>query len=131
MNNKTGVLVLALGLLQMSGSAMAAPQGWTTPLNKVCFINSGSIYGGTAPAGLVTVVYGPYTAKCATTYHKFRLGLTLVKVEQLKNGVWSDRSGSTISPASQYGSGTYRLVIDNRNKQTATVYGGGTFSVPL
>jgi hypothetical protein len=59
MNNKTGALVLALGLLQMSGSAMAAPQGWTTPLNKVCFINSGSIYGGTAPAGLVTVVYGP------------------------------------------------------------------------
>ena len=74
MNKKIAALVLALGMAQLSGNAMAEPQGWTTPLNKMCFINSGSIFGGTAPAGQVTVVYGPYTAKCATTYHKFQLG---------------------------------------------------------
>ncbi|WP_297842759.1 hypothetical protein [Pseudomonas sp.] len=131
MNKKIAALVLALGMAQLSGNAMAEPQGWTTPLNKICFINSGSISGGTAPAGQVTVVYGPYTAKCATTYHKFQLGLVSVKVQQLQGGAWTDRSGAVMSPASQYGSGTYRLVIDNTRKQTSTVYGGGTFSVPL
>jgi hypothetical protein len=132
-NKKIAALVLALGFVQLSGNAVAEPvQGWQTPLNKICLINRGTIYRGVAAPGELKVVYGPYTAKCATTYHTFRLvGLALVKVQQLQGGVWANRSGAVASPSSQYGSGTYRLVIDNRGKQTPIPYSGGTFSVPL
>jgi hypothetical protein len=133
MNKKIAALVLVLGCVQLSGNAVAEPvQGWLTPLNKLCLINRGNIYRGVAAPGELKVVYGPYTAKCATTYHTFRLtGPALVKVQQLQGGVWTDRSEPVASPSSQYGAGTYRLVIDNRGKQTPISYNGGTFAVPL
>ncbi|MEB0042740.1 MULTISPECIES: hypothetical protein [unclassified Pseudomonas] len=132
MNKKISALVLAFGLVQMSGHVAAEPmQSWLTPLNKMCFSHNGNIYRGVAAPGELKIIYGPYTAKCANTYHKFRLGLVLVNVQQLKNGVWVDRATKDISPAAQYGSGTFRVVIDNTKNQTPIPYSGGTFSVPL
>ncbi|MEA9979948.1 MULTISPECIES: hypothetical protein [unclassified Pseudomonas] len=132
MNKKLGAWVLAFGLVQMSGQVVAAPmQSWLTPLNKMCFINNGTVYPGVAAPGELKVVYGPYTAKCATTYHKFRLGLTFVDVQKLIGGVWTNVESGAFNPAKQYGSGTFRIVLNNQGKQTSAPYKGGTFSVPL
>ncbi|MEB0042738.1 MULTISPECIES: hypothetical protein [unclassified Pseudomonas] len=132
MNKKISVLVLAFGLAQMSGHVAAEPmQSWLTPLDKICFVNNGRVYPGVAAPGEKKVIYGPYTAKCATTYHKFRLGLSFVDVEQLIGGAWSVVERRAFNPAKQYGSGTFRIVLNNERSQTSTSYKGGTFSVPL
>ena len=52
MNKKISALVLAFGLVQMSGHVAAEPmQSWLTPLNKMCFSHNGSIYRGVAAPG--------------------------------------------------------------------------------
>lgn len=74
MNKKVAALVLAIGLMQMGGVAVAEPrQNIWTPLNNMCFLHNGTIYPSVAAPGEMKVVYGPYTGKCANSYHKFHI----------------------------------------------------------
>lgn len=136
MNKKIGALVLALGLVQMGGTAVAEPrQNIWTPLNKLCLLHNGTIYPTVAAPGEKKVVYGPYTGKCANSYHKFNVqavgGLWLqVNVEKLVGGVWSTFREKVFNPTEQFGAGTYRIVFDNRGNENPVRY-QGTFSVPL
>jgi hypothetical protein len=136
MNKKIGALVLALGLVQIGGMAVAEPrQNIWTPLNKICFLHNGTIFPGVAGPGERKVVYGPYTAKCATSYHKFNVlngrGLmTPLVVERLVGGTWSEFKKNVFSPSAQFGAGTFRIVIDNKGNQQPIHY-KGSFSVPL
>lgn len=134
MNKKIGAWVLALGLMQASGLAVAEPRPWT-PLNQMCFLHNGTIFPSVAAAGEIKTVYGPYTGKCANSYHKFHVqavgGLWLpVNVEKLIGGVWTPFRRKVFEPAEQFGAGTYRIVFDNSGNQNPVRY-KGTFSVPL
>ena len=136
MNKKIGVLLLALGLSQVSGWAMAEPkQGPWTPINKICFQHNGTIYPTVAGAGEYKTVYGPYTGKCANSYHKFTVkavgGLWLpLVVERLDGGTWTQIRKNLYSPYEPFGPGTFRIVFDNRNNPRPVTF-QGTFSVPL
>lgn len=136
MNKKICALVLALGLSQFAGAAVAEPkQNIWTPLDKMCFLHNGTIYPSVAGPGEYKTVYGPYTGKCATSYHKFQvrnaLGLMApVVVERLEGGTWTQFRRNVSDPSEQFGAGTFRIMLDNRGKQTPVHY-KGTFSVPL
>lgn len=131
MNKKTYVLLLALGLTQFGGMAVAEPgQNIWTPLNKICLQHNGTIYPSVAAPGEKKAVYGPYTAKCPTSYHKFQLNVVPVVVEKLTNGIWIQVQTNPYSPVGQFGAGTFRVMLDNQTGLTPVSY-RGTFSVPL
>ncbi|MDB6143015.1 MAG: hypothetical protein JWP80_2059 [Pseudomonas sp.] len=136
MNMKIGALVLALGLVQIGGMAVAEPQRniWT-PINKMCWINNGTIIPGVAQAGEYKVVHGPYTANCATGYHKFFVrdgsgSMSPVVVEKLQGGAWVPFKSNVFDPYEQYGAGTFRIVINNKGNPKPIHY-KGSFSIPL
>lgn len=131
MNKKIVAWVLALGLAQFGGMAVAEPgQNIWTPLNKICLQHNGTIYPSVAAPGERKVVYGPYTAKCPTSYHKFQLNVVPVVVEKLTNGIWVHVPTTLYSPVGKFGAGTFRVILDNQKGLTPVSY-RGTFSVPL
>lgn len=136
MNKKIAALVLALGLVQVGGAAVAEPrQNIWTPLNQMCWVNNGTLIPGVAGPGEYKVIHGPYTAKCATTYHKFIVrdgtgSMSPVVVEKLVGGSWSQFKRNVFDPYEQYGAGTFRIVIDNKGNPKPVHY-RGSFSIPL
>ncbi|MDB6145912.1 MAG: hypothetical protein JWP80_4956, partial [Pseudomonas sp.] len=63
MNMKIGALVLALGLVQIGGMAVAEPAARPPfSLDLSCLRYNGTIYPGVVAAGQKGVVYGPYTS---------------------------------------------------------------------
>jgi hypothetical protein len=136
MNKKIAAWVLALGLVQVGGTAVAEPQRniWT-PLNKMCWMNNGTLIPGVVGPGQSKVIHGPYTASCATAYHKFfvRNGIGLmspVVVEKLTGGAWGAFKTNVYDPFEQYGAGTFRIVINNEGNAKPIHY-KGSFSIPL
>ncbi|WP_397449731.1 hypothetical protein [Pseudomonas sp. NA-150] len=136
MNKKTGALILALGLISFSAMTTAEPrQGPWTPISQMCFLHNGTIYPTVAAAGEYKVVYGPYSGKCANSYHKFTVkavgGLWLpLIVERLDGGTWREIRSNLYSPSEQFGAGTFRIIFNNKANPLPVRY-QGTYSVPL
>lgn len=131
MNKKIGALVLALGLMQVGGTAMAE-SSYRPPftLDLSCMRHNGTISPGVIPAKQKIVIHGPYSTKCGRLAHIFYVGILKVDVEQLINGNWSRVVHKQSTVNSNLGSGTFRVVYDNRGSTLPQSY-RGTFSVPL
>ncbi|MDB5981541.1 MAG: hypothetical protein JWQ69_2556 [Pseudomonas sp.] len=131
MNKKIGAVVLALGLMQVGGVAMAEPSARPPfSLGLSCLRHNGTIYPGVVPAGQKGVIYGPYSTKCGRIAHIFYFGILDVNVEQLINGSWKTVVNKQSTVNSNIGSGTFRVVYDNRASTLPRSY-KGSFSVPL
>jgi hypothetical protein len=131
MNKKIGALVLALGLMQVGGMAVAEPSARPTFLPDLsCLRHNGTIYPGIVPAGQQGVIYGPYSTKCGRLAHIFRLSILEANVEQLINGSWATVVYKQSNINKNLGSGTFRVVYDNRASTLPQSY-NGSFSVPL
>ncbi|MFK3969900.1 hypothetical protein ACI2KS_04140 [Pseudomonas sp. NPDC087358] len=132
MNKKNiAAALLAISLASLTGSALAEPVA--NNLN-FCTKRSGSISPGTVAPRQEKVIYGPYTVTCGTTNHHFTVrgasGQIPVKVQKYVNGNWNSVTSPTYDPSGRYGSGTFRLVIDNlRNERSASYR--GSFTVPM
>jgi hypothetical protein len=128
---KIMALMLAMSLGALVGSAAAEPVA--NNLN-FCTKRSGSISSGTVGARQEKVIYGPYTVTCGTTSHHFNIrgasGQIPVVVQQLQNGSWSAVTGRVYDPSGRFGSGTFRVVADNRQSETPISY-TGSYSVPM
>jgi hypothetical protein len=134
MNKKTLAFLLCAGVLPLSQTAVAQSDG---PQAKaaMCFTNSQDIYPGIAAPGEYRVVHGPFTTKCGTTMHKFKLrhqsGMLLpVTVEKLVGGGWVNVINQESDPTKKLGNGTFRMILDNTENTASTPY-KGSYSVPL
>jgi hypothetical protein len=128
MNKKIGALVLALGLMQVGGTAMAE-SSYRPPftLDLSCMRHNGNISPGVVPANQRIMIHGPYTSKCGNIAHIFHVSGGAI-VEQLINGTWRVvADASTINH--RLGSGTFRVMYDNRNPLPHRY--SGFYSVPL
>ncbi|MDE1196197.1 MAG: hypothetical protein PW896_13720 [Pseudomonas sp.] len=128
---KIVALMLAMSLGSLVGSVTAEPAA--NNLN-FCTKRSGSISSGTVAARQEKVIYGPYIVTCGTTSHHFNIrgasGQTPVVVQRLQHGSWSAVTGRVYDPSGRFGSGTFRVVVDNRQSDTSISY-TGTYSVPM
>jgi hypothetical protein len=128
MNKKIAALVLALGLMQVGGMAVAEPAArppFTADLS--CLRHNGNISPGVVPANQRIMIHGPYTSKCGKVAHIFHVSGGAI-VEQLVNGSWRVvADASTINH--RLGSGTFRVMYDNKNPLPHSYR--GFYSVPL
>lgn len=128
---KIVALMLAMSMGAWVGSVAAEPVA-----NKLnfCTKRSGAISPGTVAAGQQRVIYGPYTVTCGTTSHHFNVrgasGQIPVVVQRLQHGSWSAVTGRVYDPSGRFGSGTFRVVVDNRQSGTSISY-TGSYSVPM
>lgn len=100
-----------------------------------CLQVTQTIYESMAQPGEYKVVYGPYTAHCATPSHRIELrtrrGMRLpVTIEKLQDGVWKTVISKQLDPSSQLGTGTFRVVLDWVEEDKPTHY-RGTVKMPL
>lgn len=128
--NKIVGMVLALGLSQMVCTAVAAPAAQAFP----CFRNSSQMSPGVAQPGEYKVVHS-YTVNCGTTLHNLILRTQRgaqqpMTVERLNGGSWSIVARDAYDPTVNWGAGSFRVILDNKNGKTPIAY-RGSFSLPL
>lgn len=127
---KMAVLMLAMGLGLSAGAMAAAPASSGFP----CFRNSSQMAPGVAAAGEYKVIHS-YTVNCGTTLHNLTVrtqqgSLQPVTVERLQGGHWSVVTRKAHDPSAYWGSGRFRVILDNTNGRTPVAY-RGSFSLPL
>jgi hypothetical protein len=129
--NKIASLIFALSLIQMTEYVSAEP---AVGKANFCTKRSGAISPGRVAPRQEAVIFGPYSVKCGTTSHHFQVrgasGQLPVKVQRMVNGGWTSVTSSTYDPSGNYGSGTFRLVLDNRQNAGSASY-KGSFTVPM
>lgn len=129
------IAALSLCVLTVTGYANDPPSRALRAGVPNCLIHNGTIYQGIVMPGELKTVHGPYTATCETTFHEIKLrslsgALTHMRVEKLVGNEWQPAWEGASDMLAKLGTGTFRVVIDNRLGETAIQY-KGTFSVPL
>lgn len=132
MNKKTCAFLLALSVGLSATNALAAPASNSKPVQ--CYKYSDKIPPGEAMPGEYKTILS-YEVKCGTTMHIFTLraqaGHRLpMNIEQLKGGAWVVIAREVYDPTVKYGSGQFRVKLDNI-KGTKPVSYRGSFTVPL
>lgn len=131
MNKKTiAAMVLALGVIPLSNMAVAAPGPQAFP----CFRNSSQMSPGIAQAGEYKMIHS-YTVSCGTTLHNLTVrtqggSVQPITVERNQGAGWVTVTRDAYDPTVNWGSGSFRVILDNRNGKTPIAY-RGSFSLPL
>jgi len=131
MNKKTmAALVVALGVVSVTNMAVAAPAAQAFP----CFRNSSQMSPGVAQAGEYKVIHS-YNVSCGTTLHNLtvrtqRGAIQPITVERNQGAGWVTVTRDAYDPTVNWGAGSFRVILDNRNGKTPIAY-RGSFSLPL
>ncbi|MFK3796578.1 hypothetical protein [Pseudomonas sp. NPDC088444] len=131
MNKKKWMLLLlALGLTQDLPIVVAAPFAQGIP----CLRFTSQMAPGVAQAGEYKVIHS-YQVKCGTSLHNLtvrtqRGALQPVTVERDQGGGWAVVAKDAHDPTVNWGSGSFRVILDNRKGTTPIAY-RGHFSLPL
>ncbi|WP_285426465.1 hypothetical protein [Pseudomonas sp. efr-133-TYG-103a] len=123
-------LMLALGMAQVSHSATAAPGAQAVQ----CYKYSSQMSPGVAAPGEYKVIHS-YTVKCGTTMHHLTVrtqqgSVQPVTVERLQGGRWVVVASNAYDPSANWGAGSFRVILNNRNGNAPVGY-RGSFSLPL